>query len=102
MPGGGEVVNRGEFLSTDYLTLFAKGQPRSLLKSRPQRMEAEVMMRGDRACFKTPGATWPGFLRRGVHSIAFVPEKSQLERKQTFKTFSWKAILPLIFQNVFK
>lgn len=102
MLGRGKVVNRGEFLYTNYFTLFAKGQPRFLLKSRPQRIEAEVMMRGDRICYKTPGATWPVFLRRGVHSTAFVPEKSPLERKQTFKTFSWKAILPLIFQNVFK
>lgn len=102
MPGGGKVVNRGEFLYPDYFILFAKGQPRFLLKSRPQGMEAEGMTRGGRVCYKTPGATWPGLPRRGVHSTAFVPEKSQLERKQTFKTFSWKAILPLIFQNVFK
>lgn len=40
-----KVVHSGELLYTDYFTLFAKGQLGFLLKSSPQRTEAEGVVR---------------------------------------------------------
>lgn len=101
--GGGKVVNRGEFLYTDYFTLFVKGQSRFLLS--PQRTEAGGMM--NRSLLQYPNSHSGCLPRKGEPPQLLSPLK-YLNKKESRKHLK----LPLgklfclwfffFFQNVFK